>query len=97
VGGRKGWRLPSFHELASLLDPNNSSGDPDLPLGHPFDGGFLNGSYWSATTWINISNAADIGNAWFVNFVTRAVDFGAKNNTLTIVCVRGGSPGPDAY
>src|SRR5205807_1369275 len=34
TGGRKGWRLPSVHELASLIDPNQSS--PTLPPGHPF-------------------------------------------------------------
>src|SRR5437773_10715904 len=39
VGGRKGWRLPSVHELASLVDPNNvdpSMLTPALSPGHPF-------------------------------------------------------------
>ena len=34
VGGRKGWRLPSVAELASLIDPTQSN--PKLPSGHPF-------------------------------------------------------------
>src|SRR5688572_1502638 len=36
VGNRKGWRVPSVNELASLLDPSNPAGNPDLPVGHPF-------------------------------------------------------------
>ena len=35
TGGRKGWRLPSVHELASLVDPSVAPG-PTLPAGHPF-------------------------------------------------------------
>jgi len=34
VGGRKGWRLSTIEELASLVDTSNSS--PALPTGHPF-------------------------------------------------------------
>ena len=34
VGGRFGWRLPSVHELMTLLDP--TTGNPALPAGHPF-------------------------------------------------------------
>lgn len=36
IGGRKGWRLPSIPEFASLIDP--SVGSPSLPVGHPFLG-----------------------------------------------------------
>ena len=35
VGGRKGWRLPSIFELASLMDLSMTTG-PTLPLDHPF-------------------------------------------------------------
>jgi Protein of unknown function (DUF1566) len=35
VGGRGGWRLPAFYELASLVDPAVQVG-PQLPAGHPF-------------------------------------------------------------
>jgi len=34
VGNRKGWRLPTIQELASLVDPGAT--DPSLPSGHPF-------------------------------------------------------------
>jgi len=34
VGGRKGWREPTIEELASLIDPTQTS--PALPSGHPF-------------------------------------------------------------
>jgi len=49
VGGRKGWRLPTIQELASLVDPTQSN--PALPSGHPFSNvQFPTGLYWSATT-----------------------------------------------
>lgn len=50
VGGRKGWRLPTIEELASLLDPDNPTGDPDLPPGHPFSS-VQSASFWSATSY----------------------------------------------
>ena len=59
---RRGWRLPSVHELASLVDPTNPGGDPDLPAGHPFSN-VQSSRYWSATT-----NADNPTNAWFVGF-----------------------------
>jgi hypothetical protein len=34
IGGRKGWRLPTIAELASLVDPGQAG--PALPAGHPF-------------------------------------------------------------
>ena len=46
VGGRKGWRLPTVEELASLVDPTTI---PVLPSGHPFTN-VRSGHYWSATT-----------------------------------------------
>src|SRR5215467_8710619 len=37
VGGRGGWRLPAFFELASLVDPSvQTAGVLRLPSGHPF-------------------------------------------------------------
>src|SRR5512139_620818 len=35
VGGRRGWRLPTAHEMTSLIDPAAST-TPRLPGGHPF-------------------------------------------------------------
>jgi len=61
VGGRKGWRLPTIEELASLLEPGSAS-TVLLPTGHPFiniQGTF----YWSATT-----NSSDNGYAYFLSF-----------------------------
>jgi hypothetical protein len=50
VGDRLGWRLSTIEELASLVDPMQSS-PPFLPSGHPFtnvqSGGQL---YWSSTS-----------------------------------------------
>lgn len=36
TGGRRGWRLPTAHELTSLIAPGFASGAPNLPAGHPF-------------------------------------------------------------
>jgi len=84
TGGRKGWRLPSIHELASLVDPNNPVGNPDLPPGHPFTN-VQSANYWSAST-----NAVHPSNAWNVNFFIGDVNTGDKTVSLQLWCVRGG-------
>ena len=84
VGGRKGWRLPSVHELASLVDPSVNPPDPTLPAGHPFTS-VQQGGYWSATT-----NAGDLPDtAWGVEFERGLVAFLSKTGTSHVWCVRG--------
>ena len=81
VGGRKGWRLPSIEELASLVDTSQPS--PTLPSGHPFN---VNATpHWSSTT-----NAFDAGRAWAVGFSTGTVFNPVKTATREAWCVRGG-------
>lgn len=86
TGGRKGWRLPSVHELASLLDPTQG-----LPLNHPFTN-VVPAFFWSATT----SGAEGPTNAWYVNFdfvdnsVHGDVHMTPKTENLRVWCVRGG-------
>ena len=58
---RRGCRLPTIEELASLVDPTKSS--PALPSGHPFN--VQSSYYWSSTSSPG-TNAAD--NAWGVMF-----------------------------
>jgi hypothetical protein len=82
TGGRKGWRLPSVHELASLVDPANTN--PALPAGHPFTN-VQSTRYWSATT--IAGNALD---AWFVDFFNGNMNDNDKVFTLLAWCVRGG-------
>jgi uncharacterized protein DUF1566 len=49
VGGRGGWRLPTFNELASLVDPAITDPTiPRLPAGHPFLD-VQAASYWLTT------------------------------------------------
>jgi len=83
VGGRKGWRLPSIFELASLMDLSMRTG-PTLPLGHPFINVQLD-VYWSATTVAGTPNSA-----WLVFFDTGQVLNGFKPITFHAWCVRGG-------
>ena len=85
VGGRKGWRLPTIEELASLVEPTNAS--PALPDGHPFTLTIAqeDGFYWSATTF-----AGSTGFAWGVSFNFGGVDVGDKGDNVFVWCVRGG-------
>ncbi len=82
IGNRKGWRLPTVEELASLVDPTRSN--PALPAGHPFTN-VESYYYWSATT-----NAAATTFAWHVLFYDGNVGFDGKAGSFYVWCVRGG-------
>lgn len=88
VGIHLRWRLPTFQELASLVDRTAPPGsppnfNPPLPVGHPF-ANVLTTDYWSATS-------RDSNVAWTVSFVSGVV-FGnnLKTNANRVWCVRGG-------
>jgi len=83
VGNRKGWRLPTIQESASLVDPTEAN--PSLPIGHPF---FIETSfaYWSATSF-----AADTSKVWGVLFSVGGVFSLPKTTNFHFLwCVRGG-------
>jgi uncharacterized protein DUF1566 len=82
VGNRKGWRLPTVEELASLADP--TAANPSLPSGHPFSTVQSSG-YWSAST--SVSNNTG---AWVVSFLNGSVDGLDKASSIYVWCVRGG-------
>src|SRR5262245_3611870 len=83
VGGRKGWRLPSIYELASLVYPSMRTGST-LPLGHPFTNAQAD-VYWSATTMAGNPNSA-----WLVFFDTGKGSYGYTMLSLHVWCVRNG-------
>jgi len=85
VGDRKGWKLPTIQELASLVDgdPHNTS-SPRLPPGHPFSN-VQSSFYWSAST-----NASFTGHAWGVDFGDGGVLNGYRTSNFFVWCVRGG-------
>ncbi len=85
VGGRLGWHVPMREQLASLVDPNNTGGIPDLPSGHPYSN-VQSGTYWSSTTSVPNPLAA-----WTVDFDTGLIDPGfLKTGDFLVWCVRGG-------
>ena len=88
VGNQKGWRLPSVHELASLVDPTNPDGNPDLPSSHPFSN-VQSATYWTAT---RVLRRPDPPNEeWVVDF--EAGNVGRDDGPDRLVwCVRGGGP-----
>lgn len=86
LGGRKGWRLPTIQELASLVDPSQSN--PALPSGHPFT--VQSSGYWSASTYVD-----DTTDAWSAEFGNGLVIVLVKASSNFLAwCVRGG-PGVD--
>lgn len=81
LGGRKGWRLPTVQELASLLEAGETG--TTLPDGHPF-ATVQPQAYWSATL-----TTADSRFAWGLNFLDGAVGYLRLNTTRLFWCVRG--------
>ena len=91
VGGRKGFRLPTIEELASLVDAQAEN--PALPSAHPFHNVQWLEHYWSSTTdWVAP------GFAFSVRFADGRVVGSNKvfNNICCVWCVRGGH-GHDTY
>ena len=86
VGNRKGWRLPTIQELASLVDPSVSAPGPTLPNGHPFQAPAA--VYWSATNSTLI--VSESASAWGVSFGTGTVFARPQNADARPWCVRGG-------
>ncbi len=89
VGGRKGWRLPTIEELASLVDTANTS--PTLSTGHPFTltSAQEDGVYWSSSS-VPGNTPSD---AWVVGFgfgVVSNAGNGGKLNSYSTWCARGG-------
>ncbi len=84
TGGRLGWRLPSVHELASLVDATIGSGI-HLPPGHPFSN-ITDSQYWSRTE-------PSVGSsfAWTVSFINGGAETREKISRFPrFWCVRGG-------
>lgn len=89
LGNRLGWRLPSIHELSSLIDPSRATFPGTglaLPPGHPFTQVFPT-FHWTATMDAEHPNAA-----WVLDVsvgtvgITTDLFFGNA-----VWCVRGGS------
>ena len=85
VGGRKGWRLPSLTELASLVDPSVASPGPTLPPGHPFM------AVQSANYWSGSAHAENPALMWGVGFGNGAVLGLSKAFDQRAWCVRSGT------
>jgi enamine deaminase RidA (YjgF/YER057c/UK114 family) len=84
VGGRKGWRLPSLPELASLVDPSVASPGPTLQPGHPFL------AVQSANYWSGSAHADNSTLMWGVGFNNGVVLGVSKSFDQRAWCVRGG-------
>jgi hypothetical protein len=81
LANRRGWRLATLEELASLVD--GAQDNPALPPGHPF--GSVNFAFWSATT-----RAAVTSEAYYLNLQSGAPVTLSKGNNVRFWCVRGG-------
>ena len=97
VGNRKGWRLPSVTELASLVDMSNP-GEPKLPANRPFIYQQQPGTpYWTSTThkspYSNTTPTAYV--VYFQNGMVSDQEYGSSK--LHVWCVRGGQAETNLY
>lgn len=87
IGGRRGWRLPSLHEMTSLTNPNAADGTLALPAGHPFVG-VKNNPHWTAT---RVHGSTTLGYVVLLN-KGGAVLTSSGASLAYQWCVRGGGP-----
>jgi uncharacterized protein DUF1566 len=87
TGGRLGWRLPSFLELMTLVEPAPPAAAtrPSLPASHPFRGVRAD-PYWTTS-----SQDTDPTNAYAIDFLRGDVTPQPKNRSHAWWCVRGGA------
>lgn len=85
TGGRLGWRLPSFFELMTLVEPAPpaTANKPSLPAGHPFHGVRAD-PYWTTS-----SQDTEPTNAYAVDFLRGDLTSQRKNRAHAWWCVRG--------
>ena len=86
VGGRRGWRLPTFLELMTLVDPSSRGtvNRPLLPVGNPFTG-IGERAYWSSNT-----QTIEPTKAYAVDFIVGDLAVEQKRSAHRIWCVRAG-------
>jgi hypothetical protein len=86
IGGRRGWRLPSYLELMTLVHPvvPPHPEAPALPPGHPFRG-IQASNYWTVTPEGN-----DRTHAYVVDFVRGDLASQKKVQLSPYWCVQGG-------
>jgi hypothetical protein len=97
VGDRMGWHLPTFEQLASLVDPTNvSPNGPALPSGHPFIEISMGDPYHSSTTFTAYLSGPDTPSIWArsVHFrYASTIGIGLEYSAASyghVWCVRGG-------
>ena len=100
VGGRGGWRLPSFNELASLVDPAvKNATAPRLPSGHCFLD-VQAADYWTATAFDAEPGFTMTVSFQFIAGSDAPIGVGDANMNgapKLVWAVRGGSAGPTSY
>ena len=94
LANRRGWRVATVAEMASLMDQTIVNPNASLPFGHPFQN-TNDGAYWTAT-----EKPGAFGQAYVVTFLGLAPgvpglisDFTETGSTIRPICVRGPDTG----